>query len=84
MKKYTELDVGDVVSVIDTASNNDKEYTISITSVEYDEDFVTKTNPKGVHYSGVCLDVLFNDIPYGSTPIILLILMYSRFTPTSL
>jgi len=57
MKTFKDIEVGDVVVVYDSESSHDYiEHTMEVTSIEYDEDYVTKTNPTGMHCYGNDLD----------------------------
>ena len=52
-KNFKDIKVGDIVIVYDENSSHDYlEHIIKVTSIEYDEDFKTKTNPVGMHCYG--------------------------------
>ncbi len=55
-KKFLDIKEGDIVIACDEASHDYTQWTIKVTTIEYDEDFVTETNPKGMHCYGECLD----------------------------
>ncbi len=55
-KNFLNLEVGDVVNAYDVYNHDYPDYKIKISSVEKDEDFVTETNPEGIHYYGECLN----------------------------
>lgn len=57
MKKFfTDIKVGDVVIVCDEYSHDYLEHRIEVESVECDKEYITETNPKGLHYFGKDLD----------------------------
>jgi hypothetical protein len=56
-KNFLDIKVGDVVVAYDTLSHDYTPWTIKVTSIEYDEDFITDTNPKGKHCYGKCLEL---------------------------
>ena len=59
-KNFLNLQIGDVVVAANIYSHDYTHYTIKITSIEYDEDFITETNPQGMHCYGECLDDVSN------------------------
>jgi hypothetical protein len=56
-KNFFDVKVGDVVVAYDTLSHDYTPWTIKVTSIEYDDDFITDTNPKGKHCYGDCLEL---------------------------
>lgn len=57
MKKYfSDIQVGDKVIVCDEYSHDYAEHLLEVTSIEYDKDWITKTNPKGMYCYGDDLD----------------------------
>lgn len=51
-KKFKDLEIGDIAIVADEYAHDYTEHSIAIKSVEYDKEFVTPENPKGVVFFG--------------------------------
>lgn len=52
-KGFLDIKVGDEVIVYDENTSHDYlEHILKITSIEYEKDYVTETNPKGMHCYG--------------------------------
>lgn len=52
-KGFLDIKVGDVVIAYDENTSHDYlEHIIKITSIEYEKDYVTETNPNGMHCYG--------------------------------
>jgi len=57
MRVFKDIQVGDVVIVYDDESSHDYlEHTLEITSIEYEKDYTTETNPTGMHCYGTDLE----------------------------
>lgn len=54
-KTFLDIKVGDKVIVYDEYSHDYLEHIIKVDSIEYDKDWITETNPKGVHCFGTDL-----------------------------
>ena len=54
-KNFLDIQVGDIVIVYDEYSHDYLEHILKIDGIEYDEDFITETNPKGMHCFGTDL-----------------------------
>lgn len=54
-KKFLDIEVGDKVIVWDEYSHDYVEHILKVDSIEYHEDFITETNPKGMHCFGTDL-----------------------------
>ena len=54
-KKFIDIKVGDKVIVCDEYSHDYNEHILKVDSIEYHEDFITETNPKGMHCFGTDL-----------------------------
>lgn len=52
MKVFKDIKVGDQVVIYDEYLHDYVEHHMTVTSVEYDNDYITETNPKGIHYYG--------------------------------
>lgn len=55
-KKFLDIKVGDKVIVWDEYSHDYVEHVLEVDSIEYHEDWVTETNPKGMHCFGTDLE----------------------------
>lgn len=56
-KEFLDIKVGDVVIAYDENTSHDYlEHIIKIASIEYEKDYVTETNPNGMHCYGVDLE----------------------------
>lgn len=54
-KKFLDIQVGDKVIVWDEYSHDYNEHILKVDSIEYHEDWITETNPKGMHCFGTDL-----------------------------
>jgi hypothetical protein len=54
-KNFLDIKVGDKVIVCDEYSHDYVEHILKVDSIEYDKDFITETNPKGMHCFGTDL-----------------------------
>lgn len=54
-KKFLDIKIGDEVVVYDEYSHDYVEHILKVDSIEYHEDFITETNPKGMHCFGTDL-----------------------------
>ena len=54
-KKFLDIKVGDKVIVWDEYSHDYNEHILQVDSIEYHEDWITETNPKGMHCFGTDL-----------------------------
>lgn len=54
-KKFLDIKVGDKVIVWDEYSHDYSEHILKVDSIEYHEDWITETNPKGMHCFGTDL-----------------------------
>lgn len=52
---FLNIKVGDKVIVCDEYSHDYVEHILKVNSIEYDKDFITETNPKGMHCFGTDL-----------------------------
>lgn len=55
-KKFLDIQVGDKVTVYDEYSHDYIQHVLRVDSIEYDEEYVTETNPKGMHCYGTDLE----------------------------
>ena len=53
---FLNIQVGDIVIVFDEYAHDYSEHTLRIDSIEYGEDFITETNPMGMHCYGTDLE----------------------------
>ena len=53
---FSDIKCGDVVVAVDLASHDYTPWIIKVNCIEYDDDFVTDTNPTGKHCYGDCLN----------------------------
>ena len=51
-KNFLNIKVGDKVIVRDEYSHDYTEHILKVDEIEYDEDFITETNPRGMHCFG--------------------------------
>ena len=57
MKKgFLDIKVGDNVIVFDEYSHDYTEHILEVTGIEYDSEFATETNSKGMHCYGTDLE----------------------------
>ena len=54
-KKFLDIKVGDKVIVYDEYSHDYNKHILKVDSIEYDKDWITETNPKGMHCFGTDL-----------------------------
>jgi hypothetical protein len=54
-KKFLNIEVGNKVIVGDEYSHDYVEHILKVTEIEYDKDYITETNPKGMHCFGTDL-----------------------------
>lgn len=54
-KKFLDIKVGDKVIVWDEYSHDYNKHILKVDSIEYDKDWITETNPKGMHCFGTDL-----------------------------
>lgn len=54
-KKFLDIQIGDKVIVWDEYSHDYTEHILKVDSIEYHEDWITETNPKGMHCFGTDL-----------------------------
>lgn len=54
-KKFLDIKIGDKVIVYDEYSHDYVEHILKVDSIEYDKDWITETNPKGMHCFGTDL-----------------------------
>jgi hypothetical protein len=54
-KNFLDIKVGDKVIVWDEYSHDYVEHILKVDSIEYHEDWITETNPKGMHCFGTDL-----------------------------
>ena len=47
-KNFLDIQIGDVVIVYDEYSHDYNEHIIQVDNIEYDKEYITKTNPKGM------------------------------------
>lgn len=52
MKTYKDIKIGDQVVIYDEYSHDYTEHCMTVTSLECDAEYITETNPKGIHYYG--------------------------------
>ena len=55
-KNFLDIKVGDKVVVWDEYSHDYAEHILKVDSIEYHEDWITETNPKGMHCFGTDLE----------------------------
>ena len=55
-KGFLDIKVGDTVIVFDEYSHDYAEHILEVTSIEYDNEWATETNPKGMHCYGKDLE----------------------------
>ena len=55
-KNFLDIEIGDSVICYDDLSHDYYEHELKIEGIEYDEDSVTDTNPKGIRFYGADLD----------------------------
>ena len=55
-KKFLDIKVGDKVVVWDEYSHDYVEHILKVDSIEYHKDWITETNPKGMHCFGTDLE----------------------------
>ena len=55
-KGFLDIKVGDKVIVFDEYSHDYEEHILEVNSIEYDREWATKTNPKGMHCYGTDLE----------------------------
>lgn len=58
MRVFTDIEIGDDIIVYDEYAHDYVEHEIIIKSKEEDKEWITETNPTGVHYYG-------EDLTYG-------------------
>ena len=51
-KGFLDIKVGDKVIVFDEYSHDYEEHILEVNSIEYDSEWATETNPKGMHCYG--------------------------------
>ena len=59
-KGFLDIKIGDKVTVIDEYSREYIVHTLKVTSIEEDSEYVTRSNPKGIHCYGDDMDY-FNE-----------------------
>lgn len=55
-KDFLDIKVGDTVVVYDEYSHDYNEHILRVDSIEYDDEWITDTNPKGMHCYGTDLE----------------------------
>ena len=55
-KGFLDIKVGDKVIVFDEYSHDYSEHILEVNSIEYDSEWATETNPKGMHCYGTDLE----------------------------
>jgi hypothetical protein len=55
-KNFLDIEVGDKVIVCDEYSHDYEEHTLQVDSIEYDAEWATEANPKGMHCYGTDLE----------------------------
>lgn len=55
-KKFLDIQVGDIVIVFDEYAHDYEEHRLKVDSIEYHPDWITETNPLGMHCFGTDLD----------------------------
>lgn len=55
-KGFLDIKVGDKVIVFDEYSHDYAEHILEVNSIEYDSEWATETNPKGMHCYGTDLE----------------------------
>ena len=54
-KNFLDIKIGDKVIVYDECSHDYTEHILKVDSIEYHDDWITETNPKGIHCFGTDL-----------------------------
>ena len=54
-KEFLDIKIGDEVIVFDEYSHDYVKHVIKVESIEYEKDYITDTNPKGMHCFGTDL-----------------------------
>jgi hypothetical protein len=54
-KEFLDIKIGDEVIVYDEYSHDYVEHVLKVDSIEYEKDWITETNPKGMHCFGTDL-----------------------------
>ena len=52
---FLDIEIGDIVVVYDEYAHGFVKHILKVDSVEYHEDWITETNPKGMHFFGTDL-----------------------------
>ena len=55
-KNFLDIEIGDTVICYDEYSHDYCEHELLIEGIEYDEEWITETNPRGVKFYGIDLD----------------------------
>lgn len=55
-KSFFDIQIGDKVIVFDEYSHDYEEHILQVESIEYDAEWITETNPKGMHCFGTDLE----------------------------
>ena len=55
-KNFLDIQIGDRVVVYDEYSHDYNEHVLVVTSIEYEDEWTTDTNPKGMHCYGTDLE----------------------------
>ena len=52
---FLDIEIGDIVVVYDEYAHDFLTHILKVDGVEFDEDWITETNPKGMHFFGTDL-----------------------------
>ena len=55
-KNFLDIQVGDIVIVFDEYAHDYEEHRLKVDSIEYHPDWITETNPNGMHCYGTDLE----------------------------